>query len=73
MRETEQAREIAQLREEQARLARDVHDVVGHSLAVILAQAESAQYLDDDPDASSRRWRTSPTPRARRCRTSARC
>lgn len=28
-------------------LARDVHDVVGHSLAVILAQAESAQYLDD--------------------------
>jgi signal transduction histidine kinase len=51
-RESEQAREIARLREEQARLARDVHDVVGHSLAVILAQAESAQYLpDDDPDA----------------------
>jgi signal transduction histidine kinase len=46
-RETEQAREIARLREEQARLARDVHDVVGHSLAVILAQAESAQYLDE--------------------------
>ena len=51
-RETEQAREIARLREEQTRLARDVHDVVGHSLAVILAQAESAQYLpDDDPEA----------------------
>ncbi|WP_193614952.1 histidine kinase [Nocardioides lijunqiniae] len=45
--ETEQAREIARLREEQTRLARDVHDVVGHSLAVILAQAESAQYLSD--------------------------
>ena len=43
----EQSREIAQLREGQARLARDVHDVVGHSLAVILAQAESAQYLED--------------------------
>ncbi len=43
----EQSREIAQLREDQARLARDVHDVVGHSLAVILAQAESAQYLKD--------------------------
>jgi signal transduction histidine kinase len=43
----EQSREIAELREEQARLARDVHDVVGHSLAVILAQAESAQYLPD--------------------------
>lgn len=46
--QTEQAREIARLRDEQARLARDVHDVVGHSLAVILAQAESAQYLPDD-------------------------
>jgi len=45
--ESEQAREIASLREEQARLARDVHDVVGHSLAVILAQAESAQYVED--------------------------
>ncbi|KAB2812998.1 hypothetical protein F9L07_14970 [Pimelobacter simplex] len=43
----DQAEEIAQLREEQAQLARDVHDVVGHSLAVILAQAESAQYLED--------------------------
>ena len=45
--ERDQAAEIAHLREEQARLARDVHDVVGHSLAVILAQAESAQYLKD--------------------------
>lgn len=45
--ERDQAEEIARLREEQARLARDVHDVVGHSLAVILAQAESAQYLED--------------------------
>jgi signal transduction histidine kinase len=47
-REAEQAHEIARLRDDQARLARDVHDVVGHSLAVILAQAESAQYLPDD-------------------------
>jgi signal transduction histidine kinase len=45
--ERDQAAEIARLREEQTRLARDVHDVVGHSLAVILAQAESAQYLED--------------------------
>lgn len=42
-----QAQEIARLREEQNRLARDVHDVVGHSLAVILAQAEAGQFLDD--------------------------
>ncbi|MFT4083888.1 MAG: histidine kinase [Nocardioides sp.] len=47
MSETAQAQEIARLQEEQARLARDVHDVVGHSLAVILAQAESAQFVDD--------------------------
>jgi signal transduction histidine kinase len=46
-RETEHAHEIADLRDQQAHLARDVHDVVGHSLAVILAQAESGQYLDD--------------------------
>lgn len=45
--ERDQAEEIARLREGQTQLARDVHDVVGHSLAVILAQAESAQYLDD--------------------------
>lgn len=58
-RETEQAQEIARLQEDQARLARDVHDVVGHSLAVILAQAESAQYLPDtDPDALKRTMAT---------------
>ncbi|WP_157392192.1 sensor histidine kinase [Nocardia terrae] len=53
-REREQAREIARLREEQAQLARDVHDVVGHSLAVILAQAESAQFLGADDGAALR-------------------
>lgn len=46
-RETEHAREISHMRDQQTRLARDVHDVVGHSLAVILAQAESGQYLDE--------------------------
>ncbi|MFI9506166.1 sensor histidine kinase [Nocardia sp. NPDC052566] len=46
-RETREARQIARLREEQAQLARDVHDVVGHSLAVILAQAESAQFITE--------------------------
>lgn len=40
--------EIARLKAAQARLATDVHDVVGHSLAVILAQAEAGQYADDD-------------------------
>lgn len=45
--ETEQAQQIAQLREQQTQFAHDVHDVVGHSLAVILAQAESAQFMQD--------------------------
>lgn len=35
--------------ERQAQLAHDVHDVVGHSLAVILAQASSVRYLDPPP------------------------
>lgn len=47
--EAQQAAEIARLQEERSQLALDVHDVVGHSLAVILAQAESAQFLPDDP------------------------
>lgn len=54
-RESQQAREIALLREQQAQLAHDVHDVVGHSLAVILAQAESAQFLDDRDTEALRR------------------
>ncbi len=57
-REAAQAQEIARLREEQSRLARDVHDVVGHSLAVILAQAQAAQFLPDDPKDLKRTMRT---------------
>ncbi|RYC05781.1 sensor histidine kinase [Nocardioides zhouii] len=58
-REATQAREIARLREEQTRLAHDVHDVVGHSLAVILAQAEAAQFIpDDDPEGLQKTMRT---------------
>lgn len=44
----DQVAEVAHVREQQAQLARDVHDVVGHSLTVILAQAQAAQYLKDD-------------------------
>ncbi|MCD9198001.1 sensor histidine kinase [Aeromicrobium wangtongii] len=45
------ATEVADLRAAQTQMANEVHDVVGHSLAVILAQAESARFLDDDqPD-----------------------
>ena len=45
--EAVRARELAAAKQEQARLARDVHDVVGHSLTVILAQADSAQFMPD--------------------------
>ena len=51
----DQAEEVARLRDQQTQLARDVHDVVGHSLAVILAQAEAAQYLPEDDTAALRR------------------
>ena len=43
-----QAEDVARLKADQARIARDVHDVVGHSLAVILAQAEAASLLPDE-------------------------
>lgn len=44
-----QAEALARAEEQRARLANDVHDVVGHSLAVILAQAQSADYLSERP------------------------
>ncbi|WP_193510101.1 sensor histidine kinase [Cryobacterium sp. BB736] len=37
---------------ERTRIARDMHDVVAHSLAVVIAQADGARYAKDaDPDA----------------------
>lgn len=45
--EADGALELARLRAENAALARDVHDVVGHSLAVIIAQADSIRYIPD--------------------------
>lgn len=45
--EAARSQEIAEVRAEQGRLARDVHDVVGHSLSVILAQADSAEFMAD--------------------------
>lgn len=47
--ETEADRARGAANEERLRnvMARDVHDIVGHSLAVIIAQADSVQFLDD--------------------------
>lgn len=45
--EAARAQQLADLRAGQARIARDVHDVVGHSLAVIIAQADSTLAMQD--------------------------
>jgi signal transduction histidine kinase len=62
-REESQARIIAErrridaqrsvvLEQERNRIARDMHDVVAHSLAVVIAQADGARYArESDPDA----------------------
>jgi len=53
--EARRSEAIAVLEREKADLARDVHDVVGHSLAVIIAQSDSVRFLDDsDPEALRR-------------------
>jgi signal transduction histidine kinase len=42
------AAQLAAMAGQRAELARDVHDVVGHSLAVIIAQADSVRFRDLD-------------------------
>ena len=45
--ETVRALDVAQAERLRTTMARDVHDIVGHSLAVIIAQADSVEFLDD--------------------------
>jgi signal transduction histidine kinase len=45
--EARRSRELAELQSSRTQLTRDVHDIVGHSLAVIVAQAESVRFRDD--------------------------
>ena len=51
--------------EERARIARELHDVVGHALGMIVVQAEGerAQLARTHPSRPARRWRPSPTAR----------
>ncbi|MBD3753445.1 MAG: sensor histidine kinase, partial [Micrococcales bacterium] len=52
-RERERAERERIEEQERGRIARDMHDVVGHSLAVIIAQADGARYAADaDPRAA---------------------
>ncbi|WP_029947092.1 sensor histidine kinase [Leifsonia aquatica] len=46
------AEEVVVVEQERTRIARDMHDVVAHSLAVVIAQADGARYArHTDPDA----------------------
>ncbi|WP_166873045.1 sensor histidine kinase [Salinibacterium sp. ZJ450] len=46
------AEETVVVEQERNRIARDMHDVVAHSLAVVIAQADGARYVrQTDPDA----------------------
>jgi signal transduction histidine kinase len=44
--ESERAEQLAAVQGQRAELAREVHDLVGHSLAVIIAQADSVRFRD---------------------------
>jgi signal transduction histidine kinase len=46
--DSERAAQLATMQGQRAELAREVHDVVGHSLAVIIAQADSVRFRDLD-------------------------
>ena len=55
-RAAEEAEQEVVAEQERTRIARDMHDVVAHSLAVVVAQADGARYLGSkDPAATERR------------------
>ena len=57
---------LAALANDKAELARNVHDVIGHSLAVIIAQSDSVQYIDASDDAAMRKAASAIADTARR-------
>lgn len=53
-REAQRSAELAHHERARTDLARDVHDIVGHSLAVIVAQAESVRFIDSSDSTAVR-------------------
>ncbi len=43
---------------ERSRIVREMHDVIAHSLAIMIAQADGGCYAADDPDTSRRAFTT---------------
>jgi len=57
--EQERALEVVAVEQERNRIARDMHDIVAHSLAVVIAQADGARYAKSvDPGAVDEALRT---------------
>jgi signal transduction histidine kinase len=57
--EQERALEVVAVEQERNRIARDMHDIVAHSLAVVIAQADGARYAQRaDPEAVDAALRT---------------
>lgn len=52
------------LAQERTRIGRDLHDVVSHSLTVMIAQAEAARVSVDDPEADAALMRVAETGRS---------
>ena len=67
-----EAESRAAVAEERTRIARELHDVVAHSMAVMIVQADGARFmLDRTPDRPRPRSRWSPTPAGRHWRRCA--
>ncbi|MCL2455540.1 MAG: histidine kinase [Micrococcales bacterium] len=43
---------------ERTRIVREMHDVIAHSLAIMIAQADGGRFVADDPDAARRAFTT---------------